>query len=152
MGKLRLQNEETKYTKITNNIKDQRQEDDTTTKSMTFAASVGINMIVAPISFGAFMYFFSGGVFDFFWPPPTEGEYDDFNNNRNNRNPTGVDIKRVIIAVISGVAMMIIEMILFVIRTHEFEAHTTKKEKETRSGTLWGILGKNAHDVHGRQS
>mmetsp|Transcript_18700 Transcript_18700/g.40696 ORF Transcript_18700/g.40696 Transcript_18700/m.40696 type:complete len:361 (-) Transcript_18700:130-1212(-) len=123
MEKLRLKVEETKYTRITTNIKDQRQEDDTTTKSMTYAASVGINMIVAPISFGVFIYFFSGGVFDYLFP---SSEDDD----TFNRNPTGVDIKRVILAVISGVAMMIIEMLLFVIRSHEFETHTTKKKKK----------------------
>eukprot|EP00537_Pseudo-nitzschia_pungens_P009755 CAMPEP_0172381732 /NCGR_PEP_ID=MMETSP1060-20121228/71103_1 /TAXON_ID=37318 /ORGANISM="Pseudo-nitzschia pungens, Strain cf. cingulata" /LENGTH=320 /DNA_ID=CAMNT_0013109521 /DNA_START=153 /DNA_END=1115 /DNA_ORIENTATION=- len=123
MGRLRLKVEETKYTKITTNIKDQRQEDDRTTKSMTYAASVGINMIVAPISFGTFMYFFSGGVFDYLFPP---GE-DDF---RRNKNPSGVDVKRVILGVVSGVIMMIIEMVLFVIRSHEFESHTTKKKKK----------------------
>jgi hypothetical protein len=121
--KLKLKNEETKYSKITNNIKDQRQEDDKTTKSMTYAASIGINMIVAPLSFGTFMYFFSGGVFDFFFPP-------DENDIRRNRNPTGVDVKRVIVGVVSGVIMMIIEMVLFVIRTHEFETHTAKKKKK----------------------
>jgi len=87
--KLRLKTEETKYTKITDNIKDQRQEDDKTAKSMTYAASVGINMIVAPLSFGAFMYFFSGGVFDFFFPPKE--------SDMPNLNPTGVDIKRLIV-------------------------------------------------------
>jgi hypothetical protein len=122
MEKLRLKSEETKYTKITNNIKDQRQEDDKTAKSMTYAASVGINMIVAPISFGAFMYFFSGGVFDYILPPDE--------SDKPNRNPTGVDIKRVIVGVVSGVIMMIIEMVLFVIRSHEFESHTTKKKKK----------------------
>eukprot|EP00536_Pseudo-nitzschia_multiseries_P009434 jgi/Psemu1/242131/estExt_Genewise1.C_2620015 len=125
MEKLRLKVEETKYTRITTNIKDQRQEDDHTTKSMTYAASVGINMIVAPISFGSFMYFFSGGVFDYLFPPSEDGS-DDFRN----RNPTGVDIKRVILGVVSGVVMMIIEMVLFVIRSHEFESHTTKKKKK----------------------
>ncbi|VEU36383.1 unnamed protein product [Pseudo-nitzschia multistriata] len=123
MEKLRLKAEETKYTRITTNIKDQRQDDDKTAKSMTYAASVGINMIVAPISFGAFIYFFSGGVFDYLFPRE-EGD-DEFD-----KNPTGVDIKRVILAVISGVGMMIIEMVLFVIRSHEFETHTTKKKKK----------------------
>lgn len=123
MEKLRLKSEETKYTKITNNIKDQRQEDDTTTKSMTYAASIGINMIVAPISFGTFMYFFSGGVLNVLFPSSEE-------DNKRNLNPTGVDVKQVIVAVISGVIMMIIEMVLFVIRTHEFETHATKKKKK----------------------
>ena len=35
-----------------------------------------------------------------------------------------------IIAVVSGVCMLIIEMVLFVIRSYEFEAHTTKKKKK----------------------
>ena len=123
MEKLRLKSEETKYTRITNNIKDQRQEDDKTARSMTYAASVGLNMIVAPTSFGAFMYFFSGGIFDYFFPP-------DEDDSMSNRNPSGVDIKRLIVGVVSGVIMMIIEMVLFVIRSHEFEAHTTRKKKK----------------------
>lgn len=122
MEKLRLKSEETKYGRITKNIKDQRQEDDKTARSMTYAASVGLNMIVAPISFGSFMYFFSGGIFDYFFPP---------NEDENpNRNPSGVDIKRLIVGVVSGVIMMIVEMVLFVIRSHEFDAHTTKKKKK----------------------
>jgi len=121
--KLKLLAEENKYNKITTNIQDSRQEDDITAKSMTYAASVGLNMIVAPISFGTFMFFFSGGVFDFFFP-----KADDYNTNRNTaHNP--VDIKRVIIGVVSGVIMMIIEMVLFVIRTHEFDHYATKKKK-----------------------
>merc|ERR1712238_431827 len=84
----------------------------------------GLNMIVAPISFGTFMFFFSGGVFDYFFPIVA----DEYNSNRNTaHNP--VDIKRVIIGVVSGVIMMIIEMVLFVIRTHEFEHYATKKKK-----------------------
>ncbi|OEU21491.1 hypothetical protein FRACYDRAFT_267935 [Fragilariopsis cylindrus CCMP1102] len=141
--KLKLQSEETKYSKITTNIKDQRQEDDITTKSMTYAASVGINMIVAPISFGTFMFFFSGGVFDFFFPPNTDG--DDFNTK--NLNPTGVDIKRVIIGVISGVIMMIIEMLLFVIRTHEFDHYTTKK-KNKRGIEPFGVYSSKSNKIY----
>ena len=141
--KLKLQSEETKYSKITTNIKDQRQEDDITTKSMTYAASVGINMIVAPISFGTFMYFFSGGVFDFFFPPNVDG--DDFNTK--NLNPTGVDIKRVIIGVISGVIMMIIEMLLFVIRTHEFDHYTTKKKKK-RGIEPFGVYSSKSNKIY----
>ncbi len=121
MEKLRLKSEETKYTRITNNIKDQRQEDDKTARSMTYAASVGLNMIVAPISFGTFMFFFSGGIFDYFFPQ---------DESMSNRNPSGVDIKRLIVGVVSGVIMMIIEMVLFVIRSHEFDSHTTRKKKK----------------------
>lgn len=144
--KLKLQSEETKYSKITTNIKDQRQEDDITAKSMTYAASVGINMIVAPISFGTFMYFFSGGVFDFFFPPNID---DDFNNSSGtkNLNPTGVDIKRVIIGVISGVIMMIIEMLLFVIRTHEFDHYATKKKKK-RGVEPFGVYSSKSNKIY----
>jgi hypothetical protein len=120
MERLRLQNEETKYSKLTNNLQDHRNEDDITAKSMTFAASVGLNMIIAPLSFGCFMYFFAGGMLDYFFPTSFE------NSKRHN----GTDIKRVIIGVVSGVIMMIIEMILFVIRTHEFEKHSTLKKKK----------------------
>ena len=121
MERLRLRNEETKYHKLTNNLQDHRNEDDITAKSMTFAASVGLNMIIAPLSFGCFMYFFAGGVLDWFFPKT----FDD-----TKRNNGGTDIKRVIIGVISGVIMMIIEMILFVIRTHEFEKHSTQKKRK----------------------
>ena len=64
MDRLRMQYEETKYMKLTDNLQDHRCDDDVTAKSMTFAASVGLNMIVAPLSFGCFMYFFAGGIFD----------------------------------------------------------------------------------------
>lgn len=62
MERLRLRAEEARYMKLTNNI-DTKVEDDVTTKSMTYAASVGLNMIVAPLSFGVLMYFFAGAVF-----------------------------------------------------------------------------------------
>jgi hypothetical protein len=62
MDRLRLRAEEARYMKLTKNL-DTHVEDDVTTKSMTYAASVGLNMIVAPISFGVFMYFFAGAIF-----------------------------------------------------------------------------------------
>lgn len=62
MDRLRLRAEEVHYMKLTGNL-DKSVADDVTTKSMTYAASVGLNMIVAPISFGVFMYFFAGAVF-----------------------------------------------------------------------------------------
>jgi hypothetical protein len=121
MQRLRLQNEESKYSKLTDNLQDHRKEDDITAKSMTYAASVGLNMIIAPLSFGCFMYFFAGGVLDFLFPAAFDG---------TKRNGNSTDIKRVIVGVVSGVIMMIIEMILFVIRTHEFEEHSRKKKKK----------------------
>jgi Endoplasmic reticulum-based factor for assembly of V-ATPase len=122
MERLRLKVEETKYSKLTGNLQDHRQQDDVTAKSMTFAASVGLNMIVAPLSFGCFMYFFAGGLFDFFLSG------DEFEARK--KPGGGTDIKRVIVGVISGVAMMIIEMLLFVIRTHELEEHNRRKKKK----------------------
>jgi Endoplasmic reticulum-based factor for assembly of V-ATPase len=117
MDRLRLQNEETNYYKMTSNVSTKsKKDDDITTKSMTYAASVGLNMIVAPISFGVFMYFFSGPVLNFVWS--------------NFVVQGGVDIRRVIIGVTSGVAMLFIEMLLFVIRTHEMDRQMRKKQKK----------------------
>lgn len=62
MDRLKLRAEEVQYMKLTDNL-DTSVADDVTTKSMTYAASVGLNMIVAPISFGVFMYFFAGAIF-----------------------------------------------------------------------------------------
>ena len=121
MERLRLQQEEDKYTKLTSNLDHGTQDDEITTRSMTYAASVGLNMIVAPLSFGCFMYFFAGGLLDY-----VLGE------SFSSRTAGGTDIKRVIIGVISGVAMMFIEMILFVIRTHEFEKHSRRKQRRNR--------------------
>ena len=138
LQRLRLQQEETKYNKLTTNLQDQRQDDDITAKSMTYAASVGLNMVIAPLSFGCFMYFFAGGFMDYFFANDNvEGDDDDGGTGPSNNATSGgqTDIKRVIIGVISGVAMMFIEMILFVIRTHEFEEHSRKKKiKQHKQG------------------
>jgi len=130
MMKLRLQNEETKYIRITNNLHREIQ-DDVTTRSMTYAASVGLNMIVAPLSFGCFMYFFAGGIFDYF-----------FGEEFSARTTGGTDIKRVIVGVVSGVIMLFIEMTLFVIRTHEVEAALTKKKKKKKPVQPFGVYSK----------
>ena len=121
MERLRLQQEETSYSRLTSNIKSTNiKDDDITAKSMTYAASVGLNMIIAPLSFGAFMYFFAGSLLDYIFP-------------RAEPLPVGAtDIKRVIIGVVSGVLMLFVEMILFVIRTHELESFTRKKEQKQK--------------------
>lgn len=121
MNRLRLQNEESKYCRLTANIGNNSrvQDDDITTKSMTYAASVGLNMIVAPISFGVFMFFFSGPVLRFLW-----------SSYQGPTHPGAVDVRKVIIGVISGVLMLFIEMLLFVIRTHEFERGLAKKQRK----------------------
>jgi len=120
MDLLRLQSEEYRYTKLTNNLP-KAVENDVTVKSMTYAASVGLNMIVAPISFGVFMYFFAGHIFSWGINPEEESQ----TNHRTS------DIRRVIAGVVSGVIMLFIEMILFVIRTHTMEKSMRRKPKKT---------------------
>jgi hypothetical protein len=129
--RLRLKSEETRYSKLTSNLKSGKNTDDITARSMTYAASVGLNMIIAPLSFGCFMYFFAGGVFDYF-----------LGEEFSARTTGGTDIKRVIIGVISGVVMLFIEMILFVIRTHEFESHERKKQ-DKKGVEPFGVYSKN---------
>lgn len=119
MERLKWKQEETSYSKLTSNI-GKVVTDDVTTKSMTYAASIGLNMIVAPLSFGCFMYFFGGHLLDYVWSPPT--------------NPNGPDIRKVIIGVLSGVVMMIVEMLLFVIRTYEMDEAMVKKARRSKPG------------------
>ena len=120
--RLRLKAEENRYSRLVNNL-DRKVADDETMKSMTYATSVGMNMIVAPISFGAFMYFFSGQLFG--WVLDRDDDGASRNGNGNN-----VDIRAVIAGVISGVIMLFIEMTLFVIRSHEMDAAVSKKAKK----------------------
>jgi hypothetical protein len=130
MERLRWQYEETKYSRLTKNIQHEVQ-DDINAKSMTYAASVGLNMIIAPLSFGCFMYFFAGGVFDYF-----------LGEEFSARTTGGTDIKRVIVGVVSGVAMLFIEMTLFVIRTHEFEEHNRRKKLKKKPVQPFGHYSK----------
>ena len=120
--RLRLKAEENRYSRLVSNL-DTKVADDETMKSMTYATSVGMNMIVAPISFGAFMYFFSGQLFG--WVLDKDDDGASRNSNGNN-----VDIRAVIAGVISGVIMLFIEMTLFVIRSHEMDAAVSKKAKK----------------------
>ena len=118
LERLRLHHEERSYLNLTTNLKtaSSLKDDNITVKSMTYAASVGLNMIVAPISFGVFMYFFAGSIFNRLF-------------GSENTNRGDVDIKRVIAGVVSGVFMLFVEMILFVIRSHELDASVRKKSK-----------------------
>lgn len=129
LERLRMKAEERKYMNLTSNITMEKQ-DDVTTKSMTYAASVGLNMIVAPLSFGVFMYFFSGQLFSFLTDDDNieEGHFDQTRRQQENK----IDIRRTIIGVVSGVIMLFIEMILFVIRSHEFDASLRKKAKKKK--------------------
>uniref|UniRef100_A0A7S2EMA6 Uncharacterized protein n=1 Tax=Trieres chinensis TaxID=1514140 RepID=A0A7S2EMA6_TRICV len=119
MARLRILAEEKNYRKLTKNI-DKVVADDVTMKSMSYATSVGLNMIVAPISFGVFMYFFAGNIF---------GWMVDDEDGRTGKT----DIKSVIAGVISGVIMLFIEMTLFVIRSHEMDASVRKKAKHSHT-------------------
>ncbi|KAL7523171.1 hypothetical protein ACHAWF_000410 [Thalassiosira exigua] len=94
---------------------------------MKYAMSVGLNMIVAPLSFGAFMYFFAGSIFTRF-----------FDGGEDLGGGSGVDVRRVIAGVVWGVFMLFVEMILFVIRSHELDVSVRKKgrRKENRANPL----------------
>ncbi|KAL3794494.1 hypothetical protein HJC23_013967 [Cyclotella cryptica] len=118
LAHLRQLNEERSYLASTSNIQKlnaHSTHDDINVKSMMYATSVGLNMIVAPVSFGVFMYFFAGSLFGRFFPP----------DNRGNN----VDVRQVIAGVLSGVILLFIEMILFVIRSHELDASVRKKKR-----------------------
>ena len=140
LERLRLQDEERSYMNLTTNLNPRpRTDDHVTAKSMTYATSVGLNMVVAPITFGAFMYFFAGSVFDRF-----------FGDNFSDRQTTNdVDIRRVIAGVISGVFMLFVEMLLFVIRSNELDASVRKKSrmKENRANPF-GYTQKNMARVY----
>merc|ERR1711957_408497 len=106
-----------------------------------YATSVGLNMIVAPLTFGAFMYFFAGGILDRF--------FDDEEGGNNNHRVNNIDIRRVIAGVVSGVFMLFVEMLLFVIRTNELDASVRKKgrRKENRANPF-GYTAKNMARVY----
>ena len=116
MEQLRFRQEQRRYAKLTHNLTKVIRDDDVSTKSMTYAASIGLNMVIAPISFGVFMYFFGGSLLDFLFP---------------RKSTSTTDIRKVIIGVVSGVLMLFIEMLLFVIRTHEMDKAIRKKERKT---------------------
>ncbi len=135
---LKLNLEERKYSNLTRNL-DVTPKDDQTLSSMLYASSVGMNMIVAPISIGVLMYFFAGKLFlwifgstpDEHGDNPNEQYIRTSNQYSKNYNPDGqLNIHGVIVGVISGVIMLFIEMILFVIRNHEMDRHLTEKKKK----------------------
>jgi hypothetical protein len=73
------------------------------------------------------VYFFSGPALDYLWPrqaltaPP------------QHRPPPGApDVRRVILAVLCGCAMLFVEMLLFVIRTHELDRAVRAKSRRKK--------------------
>jgi len=146
LERLRLQDEERSYNNLTTNLKtaSSLKDDNITAKSMMYATSVGLNMVVAPITFGIFMYFFAGSIFSRFF----DSEIDI--NARTNMNQQ-IDIRRVIAGVVSGVFMLFVEMILFVIRSHELDASVRKKSKRKENrANPFGHTTKNAARVYVR--
>jgi len=145
LKRLRLQDEERSYMNLTTNLKNASslKDDNITAKSMMYATSVGLNMVVAPVSFGVFMYFFAGSIFSRFF---------DSDEEDGHRRPGDVDIRRVIAGVVSGVFMLFVEMILFVIRSHELDASVRKKSrrKENRANPF-GYTKKNMERVYVRE-
>jgi hypothetical protein len=119
LERLALRREEEKYGKLTKNLGLTVPEDDVTTRTMTYAASVGLNLIIAPLSFGCFMWFFSGPLLDYVWPMKL--------------SPNGTDIRRVMIGVMSGCGMLFVEMLLFVIRTHELDRAVRSKSRQAKN-------------------
>merc|ERR1719401_526014 len=136
LERLRLQDEERSYMNLTSNLKSAAslKDDHVTAKSMMYATSVGLNMIVAPITFGAFMYFFAGSIFDRFF----DDEFSDWQRKND------FDIRRVIAGVVSGVFMLFVEMLLFVIRSNELDASVRKKSMmEENRANPFGYTQKN---------
>lgn len=130
MDRLRLKAEECEYRQLTQNLGNKVQaDDDVTTRSMTYAASIGLNMIIAPLSFGCFMYFFAGGLLDYFFPINYQ---EELQHHRQHHHAAVADIRKVIAGVVSGVLMLFVEMILFVIRTHEMDKAMRRKAKKSK--------------------
>jgi hypothetical protein len=131
MQRLRMKAEEKKYQRLTENL-EKPLDEEMNVKSMTYAASIGLNMIVAPVSFGILAYFVSGMYF-----------YSDSDSSTNPTYPSKdaniLLTYKVICAVIAGVLMMFIEMILFVIRSNEMEYYTSKKKKKNLK--MYGPFG-----------
>ena len=125
---------------LTTNLKSAAslKDDHVTAKSMMYATSVGLNMIVAPITFGAFMYFFAGSIFNRF--------FDEVGDSQRANN---IDIRRVIAGVVSGVFMLFVEMLLFVIRSNELDASVRKKSRMTENrANPFGYTQKNMARVY----
>ncbi|EEC43270.1 predicted protein [Phaeodactylum tricornutum CCAP 1055/1] len=134
--RLKLRQEESKYTKLTSNLGTATMDDDITTRSMTYAASIGLNMIIAPLSFGCFMFFFAGGILDWVFPRSEATLARQLHG--------AVDVRKVIVGVVSGVLMLFIEMILFVIRTNEMDKAIRKKQRRKKDYQPFGVYSANS--------
>ena len=154
LERLRLMDEERSYGRLTTNLRSSHsstRDDDVTARSMTYAASVGLNMIVAPISFGVFMYFFAGGIFGRFLDDVPDADVVD-DVPRRGGGGNAVDVRRVIAGVVSGVFMLFVEMVLYVIRSHEIEASVARKgrRRENRANPF-GYTQKSMARVYVRE-
>lgn len=123
LERLRRQHESHQYRQLTTNILHRTQhDDDITTKSMTYAASIGLNMIIAPLSFGAFMYHFGGSLLEYLFVMNTEGT--------GSTRPTNTTTPKVLLGVVSGVLLLFVELLLFVIRTHTLDRAVRQKQRQ----------------------
>jgi len=75
------------------------------------------------------MYFFAGSIFSRFFDDPEELE---------DARGSAVDVRRVIAGVVSGVFMLFVEMILFVIRSDTLDSAVRKKgrRRENRANAF----------------
>ena len=96
------------------------------------SGAIAANMIIAPVCFGAFLYSFMGPLF----PGRVVAEGD-------------VDTVLVVVAVLGGVALLFIEMILFVIRSDTIIAYDKKKERAHERAIYGGDGGKRAPSERG---
>lgn len=91
------------------------------------------------------MFFFAGSIFSRFFDNATD---DDDHNGRSRVGDT-IDIRQVIAGVVSGVFMLFVEMILFVIRSHELDASVRKKSKRKENrANAFGYTQKNMARVY----
>jgi hypothetical protein len=136
LERLQWKQEERRYGGLVQNVGNHTNTstDDITGKSMTYAASIGLNMIIAPLSFGCLMYFFAGGLLSFMG-------WENEQHHHRHSTTTAPDIRKVIAGVVSGVLMLMIEMILFVIRSHEMDKATRQKAKKQANTTTGGAFG-----------
>lgn len=130
--KLKLRKEERKYCKLTKNVNFcKKNMNNDITQNMKYVTSIGMNMIIAPISFGVFIFYVPELVFR---------NDKNVTDNKTNR----ISITRILLSVISGVIILFIEMILFIIRNHQMDYCIRKnKDAKEKNTNCFGYHAKN---------
>ena len=120
---LRLKSENSDYKSLTGNLHKINQSNKTDENSMANefnklgnTAALALNMMIGPIVVGCFLYTFCSGLFS-------------NNNDTNNNNANNTSL--IIFSVLGGVALLFIELILFVIRTDAMISHSSKTFRKT---------------------